>query len=354
MSLVGRERARGRRGDGAKERIISGAGEPEDEPMEKSLRPQKLADFIGQDKVKEQLSITIQAARARGEQADHLLFHGPPGLGKTTLAGILASEMGAQVRVSSGPALQRPGDLAALLLELSDRDVLFIDEIHRLPRPVEEALYPALEDFAFDIMLGKGPASRAVRLDLKKFTLVGATTRAGAISGPLRDRFGLSIRLEYYSLENLEAILLRSAGVLGVPLDIKASKIIAGRSRGTPRVANKLLRRARDYAQVRKSGVIDETSALEAMKELEIDEEGLDAMDRRILTAVLDQFKGGPVGLEALGATLGEDSATLEDMYEPHLLQKGFLVRTPSGRKAGDKAYSHLGRKGPGLNPSLF
>lgn len=326
-----------------KPRLVSPEKTQADGDVDLTLRPRRISDFVGQARAREYLEIMVGAARQRGEAVDHMLIHGPPGLGKTTMAMILAAEMGSNIRVTSGPALQRPGDLASILLDLNDADILFIDEIHRLPRPVEESLYPALEDYRFDILLGKGPTARAMRLALKKFTLVGATTRAGMVSGPLRDRFGLSIRLDFYSADEIQKILVRSAKVLQVSMEEDAAKIIAARSRGTPRVANKLLRRIRDYAQVRGGGHVDVGMAEKALEHLQIDAEGLDEMDRKILQTVIENFGGGPVGIEALAASLGEDSGTLEDMYEPHLVQNGFLVRSPQGRKAGDKAFIHLG-----------
>ena len=320
----------------------------EDEDIELSLRPRVLSEYIGQEKAKENLSIYIEAARNRKEPLDHVLLYGPPGLGKTTLAGIIANEMGVNFRVTSGPAIEKPGDLAALLTNLEQGDVLFIDEIHRLSRAIEEVLYPAMEDGAIDIIIGKGPSARSIRLDLNRFTLVGATTRAGQLSSPLRDRFGVILRLEMYSADELKMIVNRSAGILGVKIDDDGASEIASRSRGTPRIANRLLRRARDFAEVKGDGVITKEVASLALGKMEIDPLGLDNIDRLILTTMIRNYNGGPVGLETLAAVIGEEAVTIEDVYEPYLMQLGFLSRTPRGRMVTPAAYNHLGIVMPG------
>ncbi len=324
-------------------RVINTEFTDEDVQIEGSLRPRKLDDYVGQEKLKGMLRIYIRAARERGEPLDHVLLYGPPGLGKTTLAGIIASEMGVNLKITSGPAIEKPGDMAAILSGLKENDVLFVDEIHRLNRVVEELMYPAMEDFAIDILIGKGPTARSIRLDLPKFTLVGATTRAGLLSAPLRDRFGVVHRLEYYTPQELQSIVKRSAGVLGVPIDDAGAAEIAARSRGTPRLANRFLKRIRDYAQVRYGGVITEAVAKEALNYLEVDSLGLDQVDRNILNTMIRKFAGGPVGLDTLAAALGEDVGTLEDVYEPYLIQNGLINRTPRGRVVTALAYDHLG-----------
>ena len=322
--------------------VTSSSVLPED-AGEGGLRPKTISEYIGQEKVKENLKVYIEAAKRRGESLDHVLLYGPPGLGKTTLAGIVANEMGVNLRVTSGPAIEKQGDLAALLTNLNEGDILFIDEIHRLNRSVEEVLYPAMEDYALDIIIGKGPAARSIRLDLPRFTLIGATTRAGQLSSPLRDRFGVQLRLELYTPEELQAIVTRTAGILGVDIDPGGALEIARRSRGTPRIANRILKRVRDFAQVKGSGRVDRHMADVALSALEIDGLGLDRTDRRMLESIIHNFRGGPVGLETLAATIGEESVTLEDVYEPYLLQIGFLNRTPRGRCVTPKAYAHLG-----------
>jgi Holliday junction DNA helicase RuvB len=315
----------------------------EEDEGERSLRPRLLSEYIGQEKAKGNLSVFVDAARMRKEPLDHVLLHGPPGLGKTTLSGIIAHEMGVKIRITSGPAIEKAGDLAALLTNLNENDILFVDEIHRLNRAVEEILYPAMEDYAIDIIIGKGPAANSIRLDLPRFTLIGATTRAGQLSAPLRDRFGVMLRLELYSPEELCRIITRSAGILQVPVEEEGAWEIAARSRGTPRIANRLLRRVRDFAQVRAGGVITRNVADQALCALEVDHLGLDAVDRRVLESIIKFYGGGPVGLETLAATVGEEAVTLEDVCEPYLLQTGFLQRTPRGRCVTQRAYEHLG-----------
>jgi len=315
----------------------------EESNYEFSLRPRTLNEYIGQDKVKENLRIYIDAAKRRGESLDHVLLYGPPGLGKTTLSGIIAAEMGVDIRITSGPAIEKQGDLAALLTNLNDGDVLFIDEIHRLSRQVEEFLYPAMEDHAIDIIIGKGPSARSIRLDLPNFTLVGATTRAGQLSAPLRDRFGVLLRLELYTPDQLAEIVRRSAGILGIEIDPEGAMDIASRSRGTPRIANRLLKRARDFAEVMGNGVITREAADLALSRMEIDQLGLDNVDRLILNTMIDSYRGGPVGLDTIAAAIGEDPSTIEDVYEPYLMQIGFLSRTPRGRMVTPAGYRHLG-----------
>ena len=319
-----------------------------DDENEGSLRPKTLNEYIGQEKAKGNLEIFIQAAKMRNEPLDHVLLHGPPGLGKTTLSNIIANEMGVNIRITSGPAIEKPGDLAALLTNLAENDILFVDEIHRLNRSVEEILYPAMEDFAIDIIIGKGPSANSIRLDLPKFTLIGATTRAGQLSAPLRDRFGVTLRLELYTPEELALIVTRSAGILDVPIEADGAMEIAKRSRGTPRIANRMLRRVRDFAQVRAGGVITREVADQALSALEVDHLGLDAIDRRMLSSIIEHYGGGPVGLETLAATINEEAVTLEDVYEPYLMQMGFLTRTPRGRCVTRRAYEHLGLAVPG------
>jgi Holliday junction DNA helicase RuvB len=329
------------------ERTVSTAVRAEEEAFERAIRPRSLDDYIGQTSVKRQMRIFVQAARQRSEALDHVLIFGPPGLGKTTLAHIVANELQVNLRHTSGPVLERPGDLAALLTNLEARDVLFVDEIHRLSPVVEEVLYPAMEDFQLDIMIGEGPAARSIKLDLPPFTLVGATTRAGLLTSPLRDRFGIVQRLEFYTEDELQEIVRRSAGILGVAIDDGGSALIAACSRGTPRIANRLLRRARDYAEVKGNGRVDQVTARAAMDMLEVDPNGFDLMDRRLLLAIIENFGGGPVGIESLAAALSEERGTIEDVLEPFLIQRGFLMRTPRGRMATARAYQHFGLPAP-------
>lgn len=329
-------------GSNGQRRVINTDITPEDQKIESSLRPQMLKDYIGQEKIKSNLKVYIDAAKSRGESLDHVLFYGPPGLGKTTLSCIIANEMGVNIKITSGPAIEKPGEIAAVLNNLQEGDVLFVDEIHRLNRQVEEVLYPAMEDFAIDIMLGKDSSARSIRLDLPHFTLVGATTRAGLLTAPLRDRFGVVQKLEFYTPEELTTIIIRSAGVLQVEIDEEGARELAKRSRGTPRLANRLLKRVRDFAQVKYDGVITKEVADFALDILDVDKMGLDNNDRNILMTIVEKFEGGPVGLDTLAAALGEDAGTLEDVYEPYLLMNGFLNRTPRGRVATRLAYSHL------------
>lgn len=328
-------------------RMIETSLTEEDVKIEGSLRPQRLEDYIGQTKVKENLRVYIEAAKLRGDALDHVLFYGPPGLGKTTLAGIIAAEMGVNMKVTSGPAIEKPGEMAAILNNLQPGDLLFVDEIHRLNRQVEEVLYPAMEDYCIDIMIGKGASARSIRLELPKFTLVGATTRAGMLTAPLRDRFGVIHRLEFYSVEELKRIIMHSARILDVAIEEEGAEELARRSRGTPRLANRMLKRVRDFAQIKYDGVITKEVAKTALDLMEVDRMGLDHIDRNILITIIDKFKGGPVGLDTLAAAIGEDAGTLEDVYEPFLLKNGFLNRTPKGRVATDLAYHHLGLEIP-------
>src|SRR5215510_13648192 len=347
-------------GIGMRDELLDASADPVEVAEETGLRPRRLDEFVGQPRLKEHLEILLAAARGRGQAADHVLFAGPPGLGKTTLSGIVAAEMEVSLRITSGPALERAGDLAAILTNLDDGDVLFIDEIHRLPRPVEEVLYPAMEDFQLDIVIGKGPSARSLRLDLPRFTLVGATTRTGSITGPLRDRFGLVARLDYYTPEDLEAIVARAAGILGVGIDPAGCAEIARRARGTPRIANRLLRRVRDYAEVTGDGTVDRGTAQRGLAVFGVDERGLDKVDRSVLEALCRRFGGGPVGLSTLAISVGEQTETVEDVYEPFLIQQGLLMRTPRGRMALPAAWHHMGVAPPpdagpsGAAPTLW
>ena len=329
--------------DSNEERIVSTGETNADTEIEYTLRPKILSEYIGQTKAKENLKVFIEAAKMRGEPLDHVLLYGPPGLGKTTLAGIIANEMGVNIRITSGPAIEKPGDLAALLTNLSQDDILFVDEIHRMSRSVEEILYPAMEDYALDIIIGKGPSARSIRLDLPKFTLIGATTKAGASAAPLRDRFGVISRLEMYKPNELKTIIKRSASILNIDIDDEGASEIARRSRGTPRIANRLLKRVRDFAQLSQDGVISKELADHALNKMEIDDHGLDAIDKRMLLTVINQYGGGPVGVETLAATIGEETDTIEDVYEPYLMQIGFINRTPRGRVVTPSAYEHFG-----------